>query len=48
MIGIPTIASIIGAYLTKVTIRFLSRKMSLVAGSSVIVIGSLIMVIPYQ
>jgi hypothetical protein len=37
----------IGAALTKATLALLSRKLSIVCGAIIVIIGSLIMYIPY-
>lgn len=47
MIGLFALASIPGAYFSKITIKKLSRKMNLVLACTIIIAASFIMLIPY-
>lgn len=48
MVGIPAVAAIVGAIIAKNTTKVLSRKMNLVLSCIIVIIGSLIMLIPYE
>lgn len=48
MIGIPTVAAIIGAVMSNFILVHLSRKMSLFAAAICVIISSIIMTIPTQ
>jgi hypothetical protein len=48
MIGLPAVAAVIGAFFSKITIAKLTRKMNLVLSCILVIIGSFIMLVPYE
>lgn len=48
MVGIPAVAAIIGALIAKRTIAALTRKMNMIIACVMMIVGSFIMLIPYE
>jgi hypothetical protein len=47
LVGIPAVSAIIGASFTKLSLACASRKISLIIGASITILGSALMIIPY-